>query len=147
LLGSIFVVTLILIFQHNSLEASGSYIPLLIALSLLATVHAIPWIETHFHQRHRITLGEDYMATRGYYPAASYQAAVDSDSVHSSEGSLGNSPRVWSPPPLAFEHMYLNGHSQRTGIPGSPDNSDSLDLETGLHEQAQVEVGPREPFF
>jgi len=87
------------------------------------------------------------MAIRGDDPAESLQAGVDPNSVRSSEGFLGNLTRVWSPLPLELEHMHLNGHYHRRGRPGSPDNSSSLDLETGLHEQAQSEAGSMEPFL
>jgi hypothetical protein len=146
LIGSIVIATLILIFQRNSLEAFGSYIPVLVALGLLTAVHVVPWILTYFHQRNGITLGEHYMATRGNYPAASYHAVVDSGSFQSSEEFLGNFDRVWSPHPLELGHMHLNGGYPGTARPDSPPTS-SLDLEIGLHQQAQPEAGPMHPFL
>ena len=146
LIGSIVIATLVLIFQRNSLEAFGSYIPVLVALGLLTAVHVVPWILTYFHQRNGITLGEHYMATRGNYQAASYHAVVDSGSIQSSEEVFGNLDRLWSQDPLELGHMHLNGDYPGTARPDSPSTS-SLDLETGMHQQAQLEAGPMHPFL
>jgi len=146
LIGSIVIATPILVFQRNSLEAFGSYIPVLVALSLLTAVHVVPWILTYFHQRNEITLGEYIVATSGNYPAASYHAVVDSGSIRSSEEFFGNLDHLWSRDPLELGHMHLNGDYPGTARPDSPPTS-SLDLETGLHQQAQLEAEPMHPFL
>jgi hypothetical protein len=150
LIGSIVVVTLILLSQRNSLEEFAPYIPVLVALSLLVTVHLVPWFETYFHQRNGITLGERYMATRGHHVEGSYRAAFDPTSVRSSGGLHEDLSHRWSPDPLELEHMHLNGQYQTTLRLDSPENSSSLDLELGLPQDAQLSTasaGSRELFL
>jgi hypothetical protein len=150
LIGSIVVVTLILLSQRNSLEEFAPYIPVLVALSLLVTVHLVPWFETYFHQRNGITLGERYMATRGHHVEGSYRAAFDPTSVRSNGGFHEDLSHRWSPDPLELEHMHLNGQYQTTLRLDSPENSSSLDLELGLPQEAQssaASAGSREPFL
>ena len=150
LIGSIVVVTLILLSQRNSLEEFAPYIPVLVALSLLVTVHLVPWFETYFHQRNGITLGERYMATRGHHVEGSYRAAFDPTSVRSSGGFHEDLSHRWSPDPLELEHMHLNGQYQTTLRLDSQENSSSLDLELGLPQGAQsntASAGSREPFL
>ena len=150
LIGSTVVVTLILLSQRNSLEAFGPYIPVLVALSLLVTVHVVPWFETYFHQRNGITLGERYMATRGHHVEGSYGAVFDPTSVRSGGGFHEDLSRPWTPDPLELEHMHLNGQYQTTARLDSPENSSSLDLELGIPRDAQssaASAGSGRPFL
>jgi hypothetical protein len=138
LAGSIVVVTLILLSQRNSLEAFQRYIPLFVALGLLATVHLMPWFETYFQERNRITLGEYVLANRGVHPGGSYRAVADLTSVQSNGEPQGRLSRGWTQgqDPIVFAHMHLNGQYERTTRPESPEHSSTLDLEAGSHQQA-----------
>lgn len=78
------------------------------------------------------------MATRGDIPGGSYRAAVDPFSIRSVGASRRDMNQDFElvPHPLVFDHMgYIPGQYQMRG-PDSPDHSSSVDLESGLHQEA-----------
>jgi hypothetical protein len=148
--GAVVIITLILLSQRNSLEAFGPCIPLLVSLGLLVTVHTMPRLQTYLQDRNRITLDQYVMATSGPQPAGSSQAVADLTSIPSDEGPHEGLSRGVIQYPLEFAHMHLNGDYRRTTRPDSPEHSSSLDLETGLHPQAQssrASAETQDPFF
>jgi hypothetical protein len=150
LAGFLVIGIVVVLFQRISLEAFGPYVPFSVALSLLATVHVVPWIKTFFQQRNGITLGEYIIATGGYHPEGSAQAAVDPTSVRSIGGFHIVPDRGWNSDPFELQHMHLSGQYQTTARAYSPDHSSSFDLESGLPHQAQsstASAGSRQPFL
>jgi hypothetical protein len=135
LAGFIVIGTVVVLSQRISLEEFGPYVPVSVGLSLLVTVHVVPWIKTLFHRRNRITLGDYVTATGGDHPGGSYRAVVDTSSVRSSERFHGSFTRGWRADPLELRHM--NGAYLMTTRPDSPEHSSSLDLETGLSQQGR----------
>jgi hypothetical protein len=132
--------------QRISLEAFAPYVPVSVAMSLLVTVHVIPWIKTFFHQR--ITLGDYVAANHEDHPSGTYRAMVDPYSVQSIRDVYDYPDHGWSLEPLELQHMHLNGEDQITARPGSPALSSSLDLETGMYLQTQLATaGLRDPLL
>jgi len=79
------------------------------------------------------------MATRGDISGGSNRAAVDPFSIRSVGASSRDIELV--PHPLAFDHMgYIPGQYQMRG-PDSPNHPSSVDLESGLHQEAGSSTG------
>lgn len=145
LAGSIAIGTVVALSQRISLDSFRPYVPVSVAMSLLVTVHVVPWVKTFSHNG--TTLGEYVIATGGDRPGGSYQVVVDSNSVQSSGPSNSDAHQGWNTDPLELAHMGFSGQDQTISRPYSPDHSSSLDLEAGLHQQAPSEAGSRDPFL
>lgn len=138
LAGAIVVIILVLLSQRTSPEAFAPYIPISVALGLLVTIYVLPWIRTCIQQRNGFNLRDYVLATSGDISGGSYRAAVDPLSVRSAGTFRGDMyPDLeLGPLPLAFEHMgHVVGQYQR---PRSPENGSSLDLDSGLHQEAET---------